>query len=168
MNIKNIIFISMFLLYLYIIYKVYNFYNNSIDHSISSIIKDDVCNKIIFKNMLIMGFLTLTYELYRNDIISFLSILFLLIGIYGVLLYDHIYYITIHFFFCFIVFISIFIFMYHQSRKRNDLYLRFLFDLFIIICLQITSYELLYIEMALLFIFAVFYISLHFYSYINA
>ena len=124
-------------LYLHTIYIVCNFYNSS-NQSISSIIKNEDCNSQILKNMIYMGFFTLTYELYRNDIISFISILFLLIGIYGVILYDHTKY--IHFFYCFIVFISIFIFMYNHSYKTE--FLSFLFDFLITLCPLILSVKI--------------------------
>jgi hypothetical protein len=155
--VTNVIFSLMLCLYVDTIYIVCNFYNAS-NQSISSIIQNEDCNKLIFTNMIYMSGFTVIYEIYRNDVISLFSIFFLLLGIYGVIIYDHTKY--IHYVFGFIVFMSIFIFMYNHSYKTG--FLSFLFDFFIFISFGFFAFELLYVEIFLLFIFAIFYISLHF------
>ena len=75
MFLKNILFITMILIYMYVIYKVSSYYTTK-DTSISSIIKNEECSQIVFVNMIMMGIVTLFYELLRYDICSFISIFF--------------------------------------------------------------------------------------------
>jgi len=151
---------SMILIYMYVIYKVYTYYTIT-DGSISSIIKNEECSKIVFVNMLLMGIVTLFYELLRYDICSFISICFLLIGIYGVIIYEHTN--TIHFVYCFIVFISILVFMYNHCYKKNHIILYLLLYLQQILCASVfLQSNIMNCEIYLLSNFAVFYIYLHF------
>jgi hypothetical protein len=160
MFLKNVLFISMILIYMYVIYKVYTFYTIT-DGSISSIIKNEECNQVVFVNMILMGIVTLFYELLRYDIFSFISIYFLLIGIYGVIIYEHTY--AIHFVYCFIVFISILVFMYNHCYKKNHTILYLLLYLQQILCASIfLQSNIMNCEIYLLANFAVFYIYLHF------
>jgi len=160
MFLKNVLFISMILIYMYVIYKVYTYYSIT-DGSISSIIKNEECNQIVFVNMLFMGIITIFYELFRCDICSFISIFFLLIGIYGVIIYEHTY--TIHFVYCFIVFISILAFMYNHCYKNNHIILYLLLGLQQILSLMIfLQSNIMNCEIYLLANFAVFYMYLHF------
>jgi hypothetical protein len=160
MYLKNFIFIGMIITYGYAIYSVYNYYKES-DHSISSIIKERECNQKVFNGMFIMGFLTIIYELLRYDIISFISILLLLLGIYGVIIYDHT--IFIHYIFCFIVFISILCFMYKHCYYKKNIFLFLLLYLQEVLCALIfLESNILNMEIYLLANFALFYLYLHF------
>jgi len=158
---KNILFIFMLLTYFYAIYNVCCYYEKS-NKSISSIIKDENCNQSVFISMIIMGLLTLIYEITRHDAFSFFCIIFLLIGIYGVLLYDH--YNQLHFVFCFIVFISILFFMYNHCLKKEWILLfALLYIQEILSAIILLQSEIMNCEIYLLVNFAIFYIILHFY-----
>lgn len=160
MNIKDIVLLGMILIYIYTIYNVHNYYINS-DKSISSIIKDKELNSIIFTNMSVMGCLTIIYEFMRNNIISLFLILFLLLGIYGVIIYEHT--LTIHYVFCFMVFISIICFMYNHCFLQNNIILFLLLYLQEILSAYIfLENDIINMEICLLGNFALFYIYLHF------
>jgi hypothetical protein len=160
MFLKNVLFISMILIYIYVIYKVSSYYITT-DGSISSIIKNEECNQIVFVNMIFMGIVTLFYELLRYDICSFISIFFLLIGIYGVIIYEHTN--IIHFVYSFIVFISILVFMYNHCYIKNHIILYLLLYLQQILCAAVfLQTNIMSCEIYLLGNFAIFYIYLHF------
>lgn len=160
MNIKDIVLLGMILIYIYTIYNVHNYYINS-DKSISSIIKDKELNSIIFTNMTVMGCLTIIYEFMRNNIISLFLILFLLLGIYGVIIYEHT--LIIHYVFCFMVFISIICFMYNHCFLQNNIILFLLLYLQEILSAYIfLENDIINMEICLLGNFALFYIYLHF------
>lgn len=157
---QHILFISMIIIYLYVIHYVYNFYKIN-NHSISSIIENKNCNQMVFKNMNIMGIITIIYEFIRYDIFSFITICFLLIGINGVIIYD----LTnkIHFLYSFIVFISILFFMNNQCVKRNNIILYRSFNIQKILSIFILFLpNILYFQIFLLGNFAFFYMYLHF------
>ena len=150
----------MILIYIYVIYNVYTYYSIS-DGSISSIIKNKDCNQVVFVNMFLMGIITIFYEFFRCDICSFISIFFLLIGIYGVIIYEHT--IKIHYLYCFIVFISILVFMYNHCYKKNHIILYLLLCIQQILCLiTFLQSNIINCEIYLLANFAVYYIYLHF------
>jgi hypothetical protein len=156
----NVLFECMIIIYVYVICNVHHYYTIN-DGSISSIIKNTECNEIVFMNMSIMGIVTLIYEFLRNDICSFFSIVFILIGIYGVLLYDHT--MNIHFVYCFIVFISILLFMCNHCRKIKDIILYSSLCVQGILCSVIfLETNIINCEIYLLANFAFFYIYLHF------
>ena len=73
--------------------------------SISNIITSDDCKYIILLCMIVMNVFTILYEVERKDNISLLIIIFLLIGIYGVIFIKEEN--NIHFVFAGIVFFSI-------------------------------------------------------------
>lgn len=158
---QHFLLLFMIFIYIYVIYNVYNYYTKN-DGSISSILKNNECNEIVFKNMTIMGITTLIYELLRCDILSFFSIVSILIGISGVLLYDHTN--TIHFVYCFIVFIGILVFMFnHCYKKRNNIILYLSLYIQEILCAVILlQTNIINYEIYLLANFALFYIYLHF------
>jgi len=158
---QNALFLSMILTYMYVIYNVYNYYTIN-DGSISSILKNKDCNQIVFTNMTIMGLITIFYELLRYDIFSFFSIVAILIGIVGVLFYDHTN--IIHFVYCFVVFTSILVFMFHHCYKKgNNLLLYLSFYIQEILCAVIfLQTNIINCEIYLLANFAFFYIYLHF------
>lgn len=150
----------MIITYLYVIYKIYNYYTIN-DGSISSILENKHCNEVVFKNMTIMNILTICYELLRCDLISFFSIFFVVIGIYGVLLYEQTN--NMHFVYCFIVFISILIFMYNHCCKKNHIILYLSLYTQQILCAVIfLQTNLINCEIYLLANFAFFYTYLHF------
>lgn len=157
---QHILFACMIIIYLYVICNVYHYYTIN-DGSISSIIKNKECNEIVFINTSAMGIVTLIYEFFRNDIFSFFSIVFILIGIYGVLLYDHT--MNIHFVYCFIVFISILLFMCNHCCKVKDIILYSSLCVQGILCSIIfLETNIINCEIYLLANFAFFYIYLHF------
>ena len=158
---QHFLLIFMIFIYIYVIYNVYNYYTIN-DGSISSILKNNNCNEIVFKNMTIMGITTIIYELLRYDLFSFFSIVSILIGISGVLMYDHTN--TIHFVYCFIVFISILFFMFnHCYKKSNNIILYLSLYIQEILCAAIfLETNIINCEIYLLANFALFYIYLHF------
>ena len=160
MYIKDILLLGMLLSYGYTIYSVNNYYKET-DNSISSIIKESECNSKVFFSMCVMGVLTIIYEILRYNILSFISIVSLLIGIYGVIKYD--YTLQIHFLYCFIVFISILIFMYNNCYLKKNLFLFVLLYLQEIMgALTFLENNIINMEIYLLGNFALFYIYLHF------
>jgi len=157
---QNFLFMSMITAYACVIYNVYNYYTIS-DESISSILKNKDCNEVVFTNMTVMCLITILYELLRCDILSFFSIIFVIIGIYGVLLYEHTN--NIHFVYCFIVFISILIFMYNHCYKKNHIILYLSLYTQQILCAVIfLETNIINCELYLLANFAFFYTYLHF------
>ena len=159
-NLQNILLLSMIFVYTYVIYKVNTFYSIN-DGSISSILKNEDCNKVVFFYMILMCTITIFYELFRFDICSFISMFFLIIGIYGVIAYDHNN--TIHFVYCFIVFIGILVFMYNHCYKKNHIILYLSLYIQEILCAAIfLQSNILNCEIYLLANFAFFYIFLHF------
>lgn len=161
-TLKNSLFFLMLTLYLYVIYTVYHYYTTS-DGSISSIIKNEDCNRIVFTNMSIMCTATIFYEALRCDLFSFASVFFLITGVIGVILYDCTLYHTLHYTFCFMVFISILFFMYYHCYRVNHIILYLLLYLQEILC-AVTMLEtnIINCEIYLLANFAVYYIYLHF------
>jgi hypothetical protein len=156
---KDLCLISMILTYSYIIYSVASYYENN--NSISSIIKNKNCNSKIFVSMFIMEIFTILYEILRYNLLSFIFIFLVVIGINGLLIYDDTYF--IHYIYCILVFINILLFMIHNSYYKNNNFLYFLLYLQIILSFSIVLFNnILYIEMFLLENFALYYISLHF------
>jgi hypothetical protein len=165
----RIILLGMLLIYLLAIYCVYDEYtkcNNA--ESISHILKK--CEGQVFILMLLMGFLTCLYEYYINlcnkKIMPFCCIIFLLIGIYGLLIYDVNY--PIHYFFACISFISILFFMTYWFNNNNNnnkkktfikssCIIQYLLSLLLIL-LMLLNKNILYIEGLILLNFAIFYI----------
>jgi hypothetical protein len=157
---NHLCLMMMLLIYSYAIYNVYTNYTEN-NKSISSILKEDECNDCVMNSMILMGFFTLIYEYIRDDWISFISILFLLLGIYGLLMFDDT--TRLHYVYSCMVFLSIIIFMISHTIKTSDGVLSFI--LFVQICLSIftiTQTHLLYGEIYLLANFCVFYLVLHF------
>jgi hypothetical protein len=160
MYLQHALLLSMLLVYCYAIYNVHYHFKIS-DGSISSILKDETCNECVFNTMTIMCLIAFLYENIRNDIVSIILISYLIIGIYGVLIFDFTTF--MHYNFSFIVFISILLFMFYHSFKTNSSFLFLLFLLEIILSvLTIFNSEILYYEIYLLANFAIFYIFLHF------
>jgi hypothetical protein len=135
----------------------------SSNNSISNIICNQKVAKYILFFMCLMGFSTILYEFERNDYMSLLIIVILLLSIYGVILFDETY--LIHFGFAFFVFISILLFMLRNLCNNIVLQLLFFIECFlaiyIILLVIITDKNIFYVEVIYLIIFALFYLYLH-------
>ena len=124
--IHDVLLLLMCIAYGITIYFVYKAYINN--YSISSIVCDNECNKFIITSMSIMCFFTMLYELYRNEsYVTLLSIMFLIIGIMGVLHSNEKE--MRHFIYATIVFVSILVFMFYMSYIYNYLILQISFYL---------------------------------------
>jgi len=116
--------------------------------------------------MIIMNIFTILYELERKDDILLIIIIFLLIGIYGVIFIKEEN--NIHFVFAAIVFLAIISFMVKHficsKKKENDILfiLLFLQSLLFIITLSNLDNNIFFLEVFYIITFAVFYIVLHF------
>ena len=144
---------------------------NSLPITVSSTLSDEKTQSIIFGSMLSMGFFTILYEIERKDIVSFISILFLLIGIYGVILIEETQ--PIHYVFAFTAFISIMAFMFrNRTNNKYDIFLccanAILFFL-LMLCILFGQENTPWIgifgyEIGFLICFTIFYFILHFRS----
>jgi hypothetical protein len=133
--------------------------------SISNIITSDDCKYIILVGIIIMNIFTILYELERKDDISLVIIIFLLIGIYGVIFIKEEN--NIHYVFAAIVFLAIISFMLKNficNKKKNDILfiLLLLQSLLFIITLFNLNNNIFFLEVFYIITFAVFYIVLHF------
>lgn len=162
---KDYLLLFMCVTYMTAIYHVVIHYNDN--GSISNIICNEKCNHTILLSMVLMGIGTLLYEYNRNDTWCFFFILWLLIGIYGVLNFDET---TIpHYGFAVLVFCSIFGFMIYNCHKKKDFYLFFMlfFQILFLIftfCSNFFVSHIFYGEVFMIIQFAIFYFYLHFYS----
>lgn len=149
----------------YIIPILYIYFTYSQDKSVSGVIANEKCNIVILISMLIMGYLTILYEIERdkNNSISFICIALLLIGIYGVICIDE--YNNAHYLFSFLVFLSILAFM------TCHCYLNTCINLNLLLCIQIILLvstilnmhdNFFYIEALFILNFAIFYLYLHY------
>jgi hypothetical protein len=159
---KNVLLSFMILCYLSPILFVY--YNYNSNTSVSNIICDNNCKNYILFFMILMGIGTLLYEFERNDVYSQLFIFILLFGIYGLICINETY--TIHYFFAFLVFISILSFMIrHCYSKHCDSILLsslcFEFFMFFFIMIHINE-NIFYGEIIYILNFAFYYLYLHF------
>lgn len=172
---KDVLLGFMCIAYISAIYFVCKNYENN--KSISNVLKNEHCNRSIFASMIWMGIGTLLYEYTRKDDVSFFFIVWLLVGIYGVLFFDET--TDIHYYFAVMVFSSIFGFMLNHCHKKKDslLYgmfvlqtILFLYVLFLFVGPAIlqTGYFILFDffcgEVALVANFAFFYLYLHFFE----
>ena len=163
MFIQNVLFLLMLGIYANVIFNVYHHYTME-DSSISSILKQEECNEYVFTHMTMMGIATIMYEFIRYDMVSFTLILLLLIGIYGVIVYDHT--TTIHYVYGFLVFISIISFMMthcYQNKYNTVLWLSLCIQLVLSMVIFLQT-KIMNCEIYLLLNFAFFFIYLHFIS----
>jgi hypothetical protein len=112
--------------------------------------------------MLLMGVVTILYEIERNDQGSLVIISFILVGIYGLICIDE--NSIIHYFFAFIVFINILLFMiWHLSEFDNILLLLFFLQI-VFLCFIIININdnIFYAEICYILNFAFYYLYLHF------
>lgn len=114
--------------------------------------------------MFLMGLGTLFYEIERNDTYSTILICILLIGIYGLLFMNESY--TIHYFFAFLVFLSILLFMIRHCYVTDcDIILSssLLVAIVTSLCIIIQiNQNIFYGEIIYILNFAFFYLYLHF------
>lgn len=148
--------------------------NNYLPITVSSTLSDEKTQHIIFASMLSMGFFTILYEYDRKDkdLASFMAILLLLIGIYGVILIEETH--QIHYVFASTAFISIIVFMFRNMSKNNkyDIFLCsanvIVFSLLILSIIfdqENTSWIGIFgYEIVFLILFTIFYFILHFRS----
>jgi hypothetical protein len=94
----------------------YIYINYSKNNSVSNIICNKNCKNIILISMIIMGFFTILYEINRNDNLSLVLMLLLLLGIYGVILFNEDD--PDHYVFACIVFFAIMGFMINQLINK--------------------------------------------------
>ncbi len=158
--IKDVLLLCMVCSYLFPIYTVYTRYIDSF--SISSIVCSEDCNKDVMSWMIIMGGFTILYEVVRNDNISTILILSLLLGIAGVLntREDS----KMHVVSSIVAFGSIILFMYYFSSMYDDKILKLLFYLqilFGIMSILFIKTNIFCSEVLSLLNFATFYVYLH-------
>jgi hypothetical protein len=145
---------------------VYIYFNYCKNPSISNIITSDECKYIILIAMIVMNIFTILYEFERKDNISLLIIIFLLIGIYGVIFIKEEN--NIHYVFAAVVFLAIISFMIKHflcnKKKENDILfiLLLLQSMLFIITLSNLNNNIFFLEVFYIITFAVFYIVLHF------
>ena len=145
---------------------IYTHYENN--NAVSNIICSNDCKSIILFSMIAMSCIVILYELQRYNIIPFVSILFLLVGCNGLILFDET--TMTHYFMTIIVFISILGFMNFYSYTMNISILWILFGLqyiFLSIILYYIHATIFYGEVAFILNFGVFYIILHFVEPLN-
>jgi hypothetical protein len=167
----NVLLFGMIIIYLLIIKCIIeNNYKSSI--SISNILEK--CYSNILFLMFLMGILTIFYEgfliYYKKTILSFILIILLLLGIYGLIIFDINY--NIHYLFTLIVFIIILLYMIcncyiYKCYKLNILlFIQIIISIFLIIYLLLDK-EILLQEIFLLIIFAIYYFVIHYKICIN-
>ena len=159
---KNILLLFIVLLYSVPIILVY--YNYQYNNSVSNIICNNNCKNYILIFMFLMGLATLLYEFERNDKYRTLIICILLIGIYGLIFINETY--NIHYYFAFIVFISILFFMIRHCYLTDcniilssSLFLEIITLFYIIINIDENIF---YGEIIYILNFAFYYLYLHF------
>lgn len=163
--ISNFLLTSMIICYANPILIVYQNYENSF--SISQIINHEKNKKTIIIYVLIFSFLTLLYELNRNNKISFVIILFLLFGLFGVSITkeNRKNLICWHNFFAICVFLSIYFFILYYTIIKSSIFLSILFiiqNIISLICLKNINNKKFWCETFLLLNFSIIYIYLHF------
>jgi hypothetical protein len=139
---------------------VYLKYDNN--QSVSNILCDQKNQHIVLLFMLIMGGFSLLYEWNRQNILSFIFIALILIGIYGVICINETN--LLHYGFALIIFASIFGFMiHHYFLSTNKILLGFLIAQFFLSLFMIlfkTHFFLL--EVMMIINFALYFLYLHF------
>ena len=157
-----------FMLFSYLLPILFVFYNYNSNNSLSNIICNTKCRNYILFFMFLMGVGTLLYEYERNDGITQIIICILLIGLYGLI------YITethkIHYFFAFLVFISILVFMIRHcylTKCHSILLLSLYLEIVALLIIVIDIYKnenIFYSEIFYILNFDFFYLYLHFFE----
>ena len=132
--------------------------------SISKVITEPENQKPIFAIMCVMAASTIAYEWNRKNNCSFGCILSVLCGVFGVIWFEE--NTLIHYGFAWLVFCSILCFMYIHRSKHLVLSPLLAMQLTIaeILLLQFNNNILVW-EILFLFVFAVYYLTLHFIQY---
>jgi len=161
--IHHVLLLTMIISYTIPILYVYNRFQPN--NTLSDIICDQSCKNTILYSMCVMGIFTFLYEIQRKDIESILYIVIILFSIYG-LLQNSVETMS-HYFYATVCFFCIFFFMVHHTFLTNSNIL-FIFTLInYLIILFITIFikdDMIIGECAFLFLFALFYLYLHFIS----
>ena len=153
----------MLLSYLAVIYLIYSNYRGSESKSVSCILGDDACNGPILFFMVLMGLFTVLYEMERGCYKCVGIIVGLLLSIYGLLCYDTSK--TIHYAFAAGAFLFILLFM---GLNAKDRFLQVLFGIEIIFLLLLLGGKcFFFIEAVLILNFAVYYLYLHYITYVK-
>lgn len=122
--------------------------------TLSNIISNPKYQNSILVSMISMGIFTVLYEFDRKDRVSFIAMLLLLVGVYGVVMIEEIY--LIHYVFTTVVLFSIFTFMFQQS----SLFYESMFGSWLFFLLSINYFIMIYIIYTIiLHIHAFFFVS---------
>lgn len=160
MNLSNLFLGCMLLSYsIPIVYIYYNYKNQD---TLSEVLCDETCNRVIITSMLIMGIFTILYECVRNNLLSLVLIFITLISIYGLLWYDCEQ--ALHYVFAYLCFASIFLFMLHHTGKKGSIILYLITGLQYLLLLYYTVFvkdELFIGECIFILLYFVFYLYLH-------
>ncbi len=143
-------------------------YQSEKNDSISSVLNMPECQMTIFGGMVSMGIFTLWYEWERGPILSFITMICILIGIYGVILIKED--TSIHYLFGALIFFGMIVFMGihssvfpHRSVAYGMIGVHSLFSL-ILIGLCMINCDIFLCEVVLVLLFAVYYLYLHYLS----
>jgi hypothetical protein len=160
MNLSNLFLGCMLLSYsIPIIYVCYTYSNQT---TLSEVLCDENCNRVIITSMVIMGIFTILYEYVRNNFLSLLLMSLTLISIYGLLWYNYL--TNIHNIFAFLCFASILLFMIHHTGKKGSIILYLIAGLQYLLLLYFTVFvkDAIFIgECLFIILFFCFYIYLH-------
>ena len=157
---SNLLLFCMCVCYCIPIIYVYSNYDSN--DSVSSIICDENITCVILYSMLAMAVFTIPYELLRNNTHSFICMICLFVGIFGLILNNPITY--SHYIFAFIAFISILGFMMIHCCVIDNciLYIITSIQIYLSIWIMITIRDdIFHSEILFLFLFALFYFYLH-------
>ena len=158
---KNYLLFFMIICYTIPIYYVHNCYNDN--NSVSNIICNEESKNTILFFMVLMGIVTLLYEIERNDVLSIILVTLLLLCIYGLLIYNET--TMIHYIFAGCVVITILSFMIRHVYLTNynkTLFFSLLlcFTLLLSIIINING-NIFYSEVLYILNFAFYYLYLH-------
>lgn len=148
----------------YLVPILYIYSSYSTNPSVSNNICHPNSQTIILSSMMLMGFFTILYEIERNDNISFLSMNFLLFGIYGVICIDE--WNPLHYLFAGIILLSIMYFMINNHHNQQSdiltllLVLQWIFLLLLLVNMELANFFI--IEVIFILNFAFYYFYLHY------
>lgn len=160
----TVLLIAMIIIYLLNIICVCNEY--MCNDSVSSILEK--CYGQIFILMILMGIIVIIYESFlisnKKTLLSFIIMIILLIGIYGLIIIDNRF--LLHYIFATIVFISIILYMIcncyiYKCTKLNVLLIIQIIISIILFILLLSNKDILLSEILLLIIFAIYYFIVH-------
>jgi membrane-bound ClpP family serine protease len=139
-------------------------YQSEKNNSVSSVLNMPECQMPILLGMISMGTFTLWYEWERGSLLSFLTILSVLIGIYGVILIEE--NTVVHYVFGGLIFFGMILFMViHCSKSPTIFGSIFVIHIILSIILIIQCFcntDIFVSEVALVMSFAIYYLYLHY------